>query len=82
MPRVKLVNGTPTISMRREQQLGKLRDFGYTEMKARLLYLVAVHSGSFTVGRVLNFAKARAARAMPVPLLRAQGRRRFRTVGY
>jgi len=27
-PRVKLANGTPTASMRRQQQLAKLRDFG------------------------------------------------------
>jgi len=60
--------------MRREPQLAKLRNFGYTEVKARFLYLVAVHSGYFTVRRVLSFAKARAARAMPIPLRRFKRR--------
>jgi hypothetical protein len=40
-------------------QLAKLLDFGYTEVEARFLYLVATHSGYFTVRQFLDFAKAR-----------------------
>jgi hypothetical protein len=42
-----------------ESQLVKLRGFGYTEVEARFLYLVATHSGYFTVPQFLNFARAK-----------------------
>jgi len=42
-----------------ESQLAKLRAFGYTEVEARFLYLVATHSGYFTVRQFLDFARAR-----------------------
>src|SRR5438132_13562346 len=42
-----------------EDQLVKLRNFGYTEVEARFLYLVATHSGYFTVRQFLDFAKAK-----------------------
>jgi site-specific recombinase XerD len=32
-----------------ESQLANLRDFGYNEVESRFLYLVATHSGYFTV---------------------------------
>lgn len=43
----------------REDQITKLRDFGYTEVEARFLYLVATHSGYFTVRQFLDFARAK-----------------------
>jgi hypothetical protein len=42
-----------------ESQLVPLRAFGYTEAEARFLYLVATHSGYFTVRQFLDFAKAK-----------------------
>ena len=42
-----------------ESQLAPLRAFGYTEIEARFLYLVATHSGYFTVRQFLDFAKAK-----------------------
>jgi hypothetical protein len=42
-----------------ESQLAPLRAFGYTEAEARFLYLVATHSGYFTVRQFLEFAKAK-----------------------
>jgi len=42
-----------------ESQLTNLRAFGYTEVEARFLYIAATHSGYFTVGQFLSFAKAR-----------------------
>ena len=42
-----------------ESQLVKLRGFGYTEVEARFLYLVATHSGYFTVPQFLTFARAK-----------------------
>lgn len=42
-----------------ESQLVGLRAFGYTEAEARFLYLVAVHSGYFTVRQFLDFAHAK-----------------------
>ena len=38
-----------------ESQLAGLRAFGYTEAEARFLYLVAAHSGYFTVRQFLDF---------------------------
>jgi len=43
----------------KEDQLARLLDFGYTEVEARFLYLVATHSGYFTVRQFLDFAKAK-----------------------
>src|SRR5216684_1213398 len=43
----------------REDQLARVLDFGYTEVESRFLYLVATHSGYFTVPQFLAFAKAR-----------------------
>jgi hypothetical protein len=40
-------------------QLAPLRSFGYTEVESRLLYLVATHSGYFTVRQFLDFAHAK-----------------------
>src|SRR5260370_15048906 len=42
-----------------EDHLARLRDFGYTEVEARFLYLVATHSGYFTIRQFLDFAHAR-----------------------
>src|SRR5690242_15944553 len=42
-----------------ESQFASLRAFGYTESEARFLYLVAVHSGYFTVRQFLDFARAK-----------------------
>jgi hypothetical protein len=42
-----------------ESQLVPLRAFGYAEVEARFLYLVATHSGYFTVRQFLDFAKAK-----------------------
>ncbi len=42
-----------------EDQLARLLDFGYTEVEARFLYLVATHSGYFTVRQFLDFARAK-----------------------
>ena len=42
-----------------ESQLVNLRAFGYTQAEARFLYLVAAHSGYFTVRQFLDFARAR-----------------------
>ncbi|MFZ3215054.1 MAG: hypothetical protein WA192_03245 [Candidatus Acidiferrales bacterium] len=42
-----------------ESQLANLRRFGYTEVEARFLYLVATHSGYFTVPHFLTFARAK-----------------------
>jgi hypothetical protein len=40
-------------------QLAALRSFGYTEVESRFLYLVATHSGYFTVRQFLDFANAK-----------------------
>jgi hypothetical protein len=42
-----------------ESQLSNLRAFGYTDVEARFLHLVATHSGYFTVRQFLDFAGAR-----------------------
>ena len=42
-----------------ESQLANLCAFGYTQAEARFLYLVAAHSGYFTVRQFLDFAHAR-----------------------
>ena len=33
----------------------RIKEFGYTESEARFLYVVAVHSGYFTLGQFRNF---------------------------
>jgi len=40
-------------------QIERIRDLGYTEAQAQFLYIVAVHSGYFTLGQFLAFTKAR-----------------------
>jgi hypothetical protein len=40
-------------------QLAPFRSFGYTEVESRFLYLVATHSGYFTVRQFLDFAHAK-----------------------
>jgi len=40
-------------------QVAPLRSFGYTEVESRFLYLVATHSGYFTVRQFLDFAHAK-----------------------
>jgi len=42
-----------------ESQLANLRAFGYTQAETRFLYLVAAHSGYFTVRQFLDFCHAR-----------------------
>jgi len=42
-----------------ESRLANVRAFGYTEAEARFLYLVAAHSGYFTVRQFLDFANAK-----------------------
>jgi hypothetical protein len=42
-----------------QDRLDKLLDFGYTEVEARFLFLVATHSGYFTVRQFLDFARAK-----------------------
>src|SRR6266576_2241417 len=42
-----------------ESQLANLRAFGYTQAEAQFLYLVAAHSGYFTVRQFLDFTHAR-----------------------
>ena len=41
------------------ERLTAMRAFGYTEAEARFLYLVAAHSGYFTIRQFLEFAQAR-----------------------
>lgn len=41
-----------------ESQLTNLRTFGYTRVEAQFLHIAATHSGYFTVGQFLSFAKA------------------------
>jgi len=43
----------------KQDHLARLRHFGYTEVEARFLYLVATHSGYFTVRQFLDFAQAK-----------------------
>lgn len=42
-----------------ESQLDRLRAFGYTDVEARFLRLVATHAGYFTVRQFLDFARAK-----------------------
>src|SRR5260370_17874119 len=42
-----------------QDPLARVIDFGYCEVEARFLYLVATHSGYFTVRQFLDFAKAK-----------------------
>ena len=36
--------------------LDSLKELGYTEIEARFIYIVATHSGYFTVRQFLDFA--------------------------
>jgi hypothetical protein len=40
-------------------QIASLVSFGYTEVESRFLYLVATHSGYFTVRQFLDFSHAK-----------------------
>lgn len=42
-----------------EDKIDKVRSFGYTEVEARFLYLVATYSGYFTLRQFLDFAHAK-----------------------
>jgi hypothetical protein len=42
-----------------EDKIARLQAFGYTEVEARFLYLVAAHSGYFTLRQFLDFAHAK-----------------------
>ena len=42
-----------------EDKIDELRAFGYTEVEAHFLYLVATHSGYFTLRQFLDFAHAK-----------------------
>src|SRR5215467_4279464 len=42
-----------------EDKIVNLQTFGYTDVEARFLYLVATHSGYFTLRQFLNFARAK-----------------------
>jgi len=35
----------------RTDQIERIKDLGYTESEARFLYIVAIHSGYFTLGQ-------------------------------
>ena len=39
--------------------LDSLKELGYTEIEARLIYIVATHSGYFTAKQFLQFADAK-----------------------
>src|SRR5580693_1948468 len=43
----------------REDHIERIAALGYTEAEARFLYLVATHSGYFTLRQFLTFAGAR-----------------------
>jgi hypothetical protein len=40
-----------------QEQVERIKEFGYTEAEARFLYIVAVHSGYFTLGQFRAFTK-------------------------
>ena len=40
-------------------QIERIKELGYTESEARFLYIVAVHSGYFTLRQFLAFTQAR-----------------------
>jgi hypothetical protein len=42
-----------------KEHIEALQSFGYTEIEARFIYIVATHSGYFTVRQFLDFAKAK-----------------------
>src|ERR1700693_5466259 len=40
-----------------QEQVERIKELGYTEAEARFLYIVAVHSGYFTLGQFRAFTK-------------------------
>jgi len=40
-------------------QIERIKELGYTEAEARFIYIVAIHSGYFTLRQFLNFAQAK-----------------------
>ena len=50
-------------------QIERIKELGYTETEARFLYIVAMHSGYFTLGQFLTFTQASAENG-PILLLR------------
>ena len=40
-------------------QIERIKELGYTEAEARFIYIVAIHSGYFTLRQFLNFTQAR-----------------------
>ena len=43
----------------RADQIERIKELGYTEAEARFIYLVAIHSGYFTLRQFLNFTQAK-----------------------
>jgi hypothetical protein len=43
----------------RPDQIERIKELGYTEAEARFIYIVAIHSGYFTLRQFLNFTQAR-----------------------
>ena len=43
----------------RPDQIERIKELGYTEAESRFIYIVAIHSGYFTLRQFLNFAQAR-----------------------
>ena len=40
-------------------QIERIKELGYTEAEARFIYIVAIHSGYFTLRQFLNFTQAK-----------------------
>ena len=43
----------------RPDQIERIKELGYTEAEARFIYIVAIHSGYFTLRQFLNFTQAK-----------------------
>jgi hypothetical protein len=43
----------------RPDQIERIKELGYTEAESRFIYIVAIHSGYFTLRQFLNFTQAR-----------------------
>src|ERR1700690_553044 len=43
----------------RADQIERIKELGYTEAEARFIYIVAIHSGYFTLRQFLNFTQAK-----------------------
>ena len=42
-----------------DDQIERIKELGYTEAEARFIYIVAIHSGYFTLRQFLNFTQAK-----------------------